>query len=257
MPEEMAALTAALREHTQQTNTRLASLEEGVLNLRRDTNTVLGEMGNLTGGDFQRWAIAISERIARRDFGLRDTGLVHHAGLTAPSELRTALNRAAENQELAFGEAEAMEVELADAIVSGHDDTGSDAYLLTEISVTVEQDDVQRAAERAALLTQATGIPSAAAVIGTAITHAAAQQTATRNVRFVELRLRRRRTVMPMVVVPLLPSDGIIHSRYEQVPTLPISPKSTASGSAPYPKSLPPYRFICLRHSPSLDLDFS
>ena len=70
-------------------------------------------------------------------------------------------------------------------------------YLLTEISVTVEQDDVQRAAERAALLTQATGIPSAsaAAVIGTAITHAAAQEAATRNVRFVELRLRRRRTV--------------------------------------------------------------
>ena len=114
LPEEVAALTRAFREHAETTNRRLESLEAGqdeirqgqdelrdgqaqlqttvnglqttvgemqttVNSLQTTVNGMRGELGNLSGSFFQRRAANFAVRVARRDLHLRQTHLVHHA----------------------------------------------------------------------------------------------------------------------------------------------------------------------------------
>ena len=205
LPKEVAALTITVREHTETTNRRLESLEAGQDQLRQGqdqlrqgqaqlqttVNGMRGDLGNLSGSFFQRRAANFAERVARRDFHLRQTSLVHHADQTGDSTLKRMLNDAAEDASRDFTEDDADLVERADAVIAGRAPDGTEAYLLVEMSVTVAKDDVDRAKDGAELLQRAVGATTLALVIGEAITDEAATLAKDRTVTFAKFTTKR------------------------------------------------------------------
>ena len=212
LPEEVAALTRAFREHAETTNRRLESLEAGQDELRQGqarlqttvdglqetvdglqttVNGVRGDLGNLSGSFFQRRAASFAERVARRDFHLRQTSLVHHADQVGDSTLKQKLNDAAEDATRDFTEDDAELVERADAVIAGKAPDGTEVYLLVEMSVTVAKDDVDRAKDGAEVLQRAVGETTHALVIGEAITDEAATLAKDRAVTFAEFTPKR------------------------------------------------------------------
>ena len=207
LPEEVAALTRAFREHAETTNRRLESLEAGqdelkqgqaqlqttVNGLQTTVNGMRGDLGNLSGSYFQRRAANFAVRVARRDFHLRQTSLVHHADHVGDSTLKQMLDDAAEDASRDFNEDDAALVEQADAVIAGKAPDGTEVYLLVEASITVLKDDVDRAKDRAELLQRAVGATTHALVIGEAIADEAATQAKDRAVEFAAFTPRRSR----------------------------------------------------------------
>ena len=233
LPEEVAALTKAFREHAETTNRRLESLERGQAqlqttvngmgeelgnlrrgqaqlqttvngmgeelgNLRRGqaqlqttVNGMRGELGNLSGSFFQRRAANFAQRVARRDFHLRQTRFVHHADQIGDNVLKQMINDAAEDASRDFTEEDAALVEQADAVVMGKAPDNTEVYLLVEASITIVKDDVDRAKNRAELLQRAIGAIIHAVVIGETITDDAATQAKNRAVTFAAFTPRR------------------------------------------------------------------
>ena len=207
LPEEVAALTRAFREHAETTNRRLESLEAGqdelkegqaqfqttVNGLQTTVNGMRGDLGNLSGSYFQRRAANFAVRVARRDFHLRQTSLVHYADHVGDSTLKQMLDDAAEDASRDFNEDDAALVEQADAVIAGKAPDGTEVYLLVEASITVLKDDVDRAKDRAELLQRAVGATTHALVIGEAIADEAATQAKDRAVEFAAFTPRRSR----------------------------------------------------------------
>ena len=184
LPEEFAALTRNIKENAETVNRRLESLEAGQQRLEANQaqlqNTVdgmRGELGNLSGSFFQRRAANFADRVARRDFRLRQTSLIHHADQVEDSRLKPILDEAVDDASNTFTENDAASVEQADAVIAGKAPDDSDAYLVVEASITIVKDDVDRAEDRAELLQLATG--------------EAATQTKDRTVTFAAFTPRR------------------------------------------------------------------
>ena len=205
LPEEFATLTRAFREHADNTDRRLESLEAGQDELRQgqtqlqtsvdglqtSVNGMRGELGNLSGSFFQRRAGNFAGRVARRDFHLRQTSLVHHADQVGDSILKQMLDDAAEDASRNFTEDQAAQIEQADAVIAGKAPDGTTAYLLVEASITIVKGDVDRARNRAELLTHAVGTTTHALVIGESITGEAAAQAKDTGVAFAAFTPRR------------------------------------------------------------------
>jgi hypothetical protein len=205
LPEEFATLTRAFREHADNTNRRLESLEAGQDELRQgqaqlqtsvdglqtSVNGMRGELSNLSGSFFQRRAGNFAGRVARRDFHLRQTSLVHHADQVGDSILKQMLDDAAEDASRNFTEDQAAQIEQADAVIAGKAPDGTTAYLLVEASITIVKGDVDRARNRAELLNHAVGTTTHALVIGESITGEAAAQAKDTGVAFAAFTPRR------------------------------------------------------------------
>ena len=212
LPQEVAALTKAFREFAEATNRRLESLEAGQDELRQGqqrleerqerleqgqqrlqttVNGMRGELGNISGSFFQRRAANFASRVARRDFHLRQTSVVHHADQIGDSALIQILDDAAEDSTCDFTDDDAAVVEQADAVIAGKAPDGAEVYLLVEASITVVKDDVDRAKNRAELLQRAVGATTHALVIGETITDEAATQAKERTVAFASFAPRR------------------------------------------------------------------
>ncbi len=219
LPEEVAALTRAFREFAEATNRRLEILEAGqdelqqgqaqlqttvdtlqttvnglqttVNGMQTTVNGMRGELGNLSGSFFQRRAANFAGRVARRDFHLRQTSLVHHADQVGDSALKQVLDDAAEDSSRDFTEDDAALVEQADAVIAGKAPNGAQVYLLAEASITIVKGDVDRAKDRAELLQRAVGATTHALVVGEAITDEARAQAKNRTVAFAAFTPRR------------------------------------------------------------------
>jgi hypothetical protein len=93
-----------------------------------------------------------------RRLGLRRPRLIHSVACGTGKELGFRLEELMERYDL-------YDVELPDAIVSGmHED--EPAYAVVEISLTIGDRDITRAADRAATLQEATGVKTFAVAIG-------------------------------------------------------------------------------------------
>ena len=163
----------------------VAELKDGQAQLQSGMNRMRGEIGNLIGSDFQRKAVVFALRIARRRFGMQKPTLVHQADQIADIPITLLLDEAADDASVDFSDDDTANVERSDAIVAGQDGNGSDTYLLMEASVTVMEDDVAKARERAGLLVKATGVTTEAVVVGAVITEEAARLAQAQRVTFV------------------------------------------------------------------------
>ncbi len=132
------------------------TLKEDVSTLKEDVGTlkvVVGRIGGnvsrLMGEDYESHVATYVHRFLRRTLGINATVFSTQRD---KSSLTNLLDEA-ESQGLIEPQ-DTDELDQADLVLTAD---GPTDYLLAEVSVTVQQDDVGRAAERARLLAKATG----------------------------------------------------------------------------------------------------
>ncbi len=140
-------------------------MEEARRNREADTKKfdnfvkeVRDDFANLKGREYERYVSHTLLSPVSRRLGLRRPRLAHSAAFGTSDELSIRLEDLMERHDL-------FDVVLSDAIVRGTHE-GEPAYAVVEISLTVGNRDISRAADRAARLERATGVSTFAVAIG-------------------------------------------------------------------------------------------
>ena len=142
-------------------------LKEGQARLTAGQQRMSGELSNLTGSQYQRHITEIGERLVRREIGVYSACRLH-ADLAFGERMTVQIgNDAAAEGRITDDEAD--ELVLSDIIFVGVDETSQPVQALLEVSVTVQQHDIERAEARARILEKATGIRTIAGVVGESI----------------------------------------------------------------------------------------
>ena len=203
LPEQFAQMVATLAELTERftafaeaTGQRLTGIEQDLATLKEDVATIKEDVGTLksdvatlktsTGtlvrSDLERTAREIILNIARDELGLtKGRILVARGKDTAPAFLESI--EGAEEDGL-ITEKQEGDVLFADIIIRARRTHNKEyVHAVFEVSRTIRNNDIERAAERAAAVTAATGQETIAAVIGERIQppqQALAEQTGVR-----------------------------------------------------------------------------
>ena len=136
-----------------------ARLESDVGTLKEDVSRIGGNVSNLMGSDYESHVAAYIHRSLRRELKINATVL-------STQKNRQPLIELLDRAEMQGNITPEDNDKLNDVdIVLKVDD--SDEYILGEISITVQQDDVRRATEWAAILAEATGGKVTPIAIGT------------------------------------------------------------------------------------------
>ena len=147
--------------------------------LESTTASIGGILSRLDGISYEDHAVDLALRIIRSQFNLSQLRIVARRGQR--DELSDIAFVATGND--LISDAEANQLQSADLIVAGQDQGGSTIYFLAEISITVQQPDIDRAAGRALILESATGITTVPVAIGSEIQ----DSLQPRNVRLVTI----------------------------------------------------------------------
>ena len=137
-----------------------ARLEGDVGTLKEDVNRIGGNVSNLMGSDYESHVAAYIHRSLRRELKINATVLSTQKNRQPLIEL---LDRAEGQGNITPEDNDKLND--VDIVLTVDD---SDEYILGEISITVQQDDVRRATEWAAILAKATGSRVTPVAIGAA-----------------------------------------------------------------------------------------
>lgn len=173
LQQTVAELAQLVHDYIIATNTRLDRLESKVDRLE-------GNMNRLIGSDYERKAARRAPRLAQRRLGL--TGLRVIYAITAPDDnsLPELLDHAIDEARINADEAD--ELENADVILSG-----TDRYVVAEVSLTLDKNDVERSSDRAGIISRATAIPVSAIAIGAYALDDAVRSAAANDVSIILL----------------------------------------------------------------------
>lgn len=137
---------------------RVDGLTDNVGTLTGRVDSISGTVSRLAGEDYESHVCNYAERFLRRQLGISATVWATQRSKDALTNL---LNAAETEGQLS--PAEVDELDKADLILMSQT-TGS--HVVVEISITIQQSDVDRAISRAALLAKATGRDAIAIVAG-------------------------------------------------------------------------------------------
>ena len=137
---------------------KVSGLEQKFDGLERQVGRIGGDVSRLTGADYESHVAAYVHRFLRRNLGM-------DAAVFSTQQDKSALTRLLDDAESEglIETRETDELDKADLVLTAG---GPTDYLLAEVSVTIQQDDVDKAAERAGLLARATGLTVAPFAIG-------------------------------------------------------------------------------------------
>ncbi len=194
LQQAVAQLTQLVRDYIaatdarlEQVETRLERLESDVAELKTGQAQLLarqarleGNVNRLIGSDYERKAARRAGRLAHRYLGLTDMLVIY--AVTRPDDNRfpEILNNAVGAGRMSASEAD--ELEEADIVMRGPSE-----YAVVEVSVTLDENDVERARERAGLLSNAITEPVRAVVIGAHVLDSAAELAAANDVAIMTL----------------------------------------------------------------------
>ena len=160
-----------LRADVAELKTGQAELKAGQTELRADFSDLKtaqvkmsSQLDNLTGTGLERQAPRLASRRVRQHLEVNRAELL--LALTVPDHpaFRDLLNDAA--AEGIISDQEADDLQQADLVLRGTTPNGVTTNVVTEVSVTIGTDDILRASQRAAIMAQASGQPTLAAVMG-------------------------------------------------------------------------------------------
>lgn len=183
--EETNRRLAVLEEHAIQTNHRLAVLESDVATLKTDVGTLKTDVGALQGNDLERRARRNILNIASAHLGLVRGRILLAQGRDPNRGFEDAIT-SAEEQGLITAE-QADHVMLSDIIIRARraNDRRQYVHAVLEVSRSIRQHDLERARDRAATVTAATGKPAIAAVVGQIIQSPQESQARTMDVQVI------------------------------------------------------------------------
>ena len=139
-----------------------------------------GNMNRLIGSDYERKAARRASRLAKRYLGMEDMRVIYAITMPDSNQFPVILNDAVRAGRMDASEAD--ELEEVDIVMRGPGE-----YAVAEVSVTVDESDVQRARERAGLLSKAVTEPVWAVVIGVHTLDSASQFAAANHVAVMTL----------------------------------------------------------------------
>ena len=165
--ERDPALREALRRHIltdellqmpvrlERIETDVSTLKDNLSSLTTTVNRIGGDVSMLKGSDYESHVARLANRFLRRQLGVAATVFSPQRNQAA---LATLLDDAETQGNINADETdetdETDELDKADLILTAD---GPTDYILAEISITIQQHDIDRAAHRAALLAKATG----------------------------------------------------------------------------------------------------
>ena len=139
-------------------------IKQDIGSLKEGQTRMSGQIANLTGSDYEGKAIEQSRRLVRRHLQMESATLVY-ASRKNGAEFESEVLLPAIRQDR-INRSEADQLEEADAIIRCHDENGNVICAVVEISVTIQDNDRNRAAARAKLFNLATGLPTRPFVVG-------------------------------------------------------------------------------------------
>ena len=174
------------REHNRTVDTRLDAMDARFDGIDTRLNRMDGRMDNGFGANYEAKAANNLGSIAGRDLRLRRTRVLKALGFPTDEGLGDLIADAEDRG--ALTEAEVNDLLATDLIAVGRSrDNGHDVYVAAEVSVTVGDQDVERAAVRAGYLGKVTGQATEPAVVG-------------ENIEPAQEALARRRQVTVMLL---------------------------------------------------------
>ena len=187
--EERQDRTEARQDRTEARQDRMEArqdrMESDLADLKAIQQRMQGQLNNLTGTTYERKVAKRAPRAARRYLDIRNAALVYSLASPDNPHLSNLLEQATDAR--AISDDQADDLEQADLILLGQTPAGEPAYAVAEVSVTVDRNDVDRAARRARILQAASGVATQAAVIGTAISDANRRRAADAGVTFIAM----------------------------------------------------------------------
>ena len=133
----------------QRIETEVSTLKDNLSTLTTTVNKMGGDVSMLKGSDYESHVARLANRFLRRQLGVAATIFSSQRNQAA---LATLLDDAETRGNINADETD--ELDKTDLILTAD---GPTDYILAEISITIQQHDVDRAAHRAALLAKATG----------------------------------------------------------------------------------------------------
>ncbi len=152
----------------------IADIKAGQARMEARQDRMEGQISNLNGTSYERKIAKRAARIVRRYLDIRNAELVYSLSNPENPHLSNLLYQATEDH--LISDEQANDLEDADLILLGRNPDGEPIYIVAEVSITVDDSDVDRAARRARTLQTASGVATQAAVIGTAISDANRQR---------------------------------------------------------------------------------
>ena len=177
---ELKSGQARLEQDVTELKTGQARLEQDVTELKTGQARLEGNVNRLIGSDYERKAARRASRLANRHLGMADMRVIYAVTMPDNNQLPQILDNAVKSGRLNASEADALEE--IDIVIRG-----PSGYAVAEVSVTLDETDVQRAQERAGLLSKAVTDPVRAAVIGAHTLDSASRLAATNNVAIMIL----------------------------------------------------------------------
>ena len=162
-----------------------AKLEEGQARLEQGQNRLAGQLSNLIGSDYERKAARLTPRRLRQQLGISQADILRAITVPEKLDLTRILNQATEAD--AISHLEADDLELADLVFRGHDPGENLVHVVAEVSLTIQDEDIRRAARRAFILERAAGAPTLPAVIGESISDANIELANQQRVTFIQI----------------------------------------------------------------------
>ena len=147
-----------LEEKVERLEAGQTELKTGQTRLEVGQARLEGNVNRLIGSDYERKAARRASRLVQRHLGVSSVGVIY--AITTPDDNRLSelLDQAINTGSVTTDEAD--EIENTDLVLNG-----PDFYIVAEVSVTLDNEDIRRAQKRASLLAQATAEPVKAAAI--------------------------------------------------------------------------------------------
>ena len=127
-------------------------------------DNVTAQIDQLIKWNYQVFIANRAQHIARRRLGVRRCEVLHSVAHGTADSLMDIIDRGIQAGDI--NDEEAVQIEHADIILSGHSDEGQPIYVVGHVSVNIDANDVIRAKESATLLGRVTRKPVIPVVIG-------------------------------------------------------------------------------------------
>ena len=155
---------ADLKQDMAEVKQDVADLKQDMVEVKDQQTKMSGQIANLAGSDYESKAIEQSRRLIRRNLDMLKATVIHASRWESQTVEDTMLLPAIADGRI--NRQQADQLEDADVVIRCEDQDGNIVHAVAEISITVQDTDRQRAAERAEILAAVTGTPAVPFVVG-------------------------------------------------------------------------------------------
>ena len=158
--------------------------------LEAEQTRMSGQVSNLIDYNYERQAVRLVTRRLMRRLGISQVEILRAIMVQDKPDVTNLLYRV--TAEGVVSDDEADDLEFADMILRGQTPEGATVHVVAEVSLTIQEADINRAARRAAVLERATRGTTYAVVIGESGSPANLELANQKKVVFIQI-IRRQK----------------------------------------------------------------